>query len=209
MKTLEEVFEEESKVFFLMYSGSVERFHTMRKIKSQNIAEHSWGVAVLADYIFGQNFPNLVRYALYHDAAEIVTGDTPATAKWESEKLERTLSKLERDVCEKMKIMYEPPNHLERDALKICDLLELMFYCSHEFHMGNKFASEPFKKVFYKIVYLIENPDMTEVSQSKVMSILRELNTTFWENSPEHADLKFEKSCRDYFFPGKDQNNGT
>lgn len=75
-------------------SGRVERFHTLADYsgaRRQNIAEHSWGVAVIVLMLCEiRGTPpsmELLRAALLHDAEESITGDIPSPTKWRFRKM--------------------------------------------------------------------------------------------------------------------------
>lgn len=116
-------------------AGSVKRFHTKRTIHTQNLAEHSWGVALILCRICTPNV-EMLKAALYHDLAESVTGDTPATAKWASYDLKTSLEKLEANFNKRMGIDYLLMPE-EEECLRWADMLDLIMYCQSEVDMGN------------------------------------------------------------------------
>lgn len=64
----------------------VKRWQILRSNRSQSVAEHSYYVAVYADQIatyfkWQGDRTALLRYALWHDAAEVATGDIPGPVK--------------------------------------------------------------------------------------------------------------------------------
>ena len=63
----------------LLRAGLTKRWHTEALPMGQNVAEHSWGVAML---LFLAGAPRLViGWALLHDLPEETTGDSPAPEK--------------------------------------------------------------------------------------------------------------------------------
>jgi 5'-deoxynucleotidase YfbR-like HD superfamily hydrolase len=117
-------------------AGSVTRFHTKRVIKSQTIADHSWGVALIALEIAHDPSIELVKAVLYHDLAESVTGDTPATAKWVSNDLKTSLQKLEDNFNKRLGLQTQLSEE-EEEVLKWADMIELIMYCNSESALGN------------------------------------------------------------------------
>jgi 5'-deoxynucleotidase YfbR-like HD superfamily hydrolase len=69
----------------LLEAGEVERFHAVPSIPAQTVAAHSWGVAIIAMQIYGQEtavaLRPLMEACLLHDTGELITGDIPFTAK--------------------------------------------------------------------------------------------------------------------------------
>ena len=52
-------------------AGAVKRYHIVRTLRQQSVAEHSWNVALLVYMIYPQASPKLIKAALTHDVAEI------------------------------------------------------------------------------------------------------------------------------------------
>ena len=67
-----------------------------------------------------------------HDDDERITGDIPATAKWEYPALKEALSVIEEDVQEKFSLTNQ-----EMGILKVCDMIELVEFCLDEIALGN------------------------------------------------------------------------
>lgn len=117
-------------------AGSVTRFHTKRTIRTQTIGEHSWGVAMILLQICKPS-AELLKAALYHDLAESVTGDTPATAKWSSYELKTSLQKLEDNFNKRLGLDLILSIE-EEELLRWADMLELIMYCQTEVELGNR-----------------------------------------------------------------------
>jgi len=123
-------------------SGAVTRFHTMRVLHSQTVAEHAWGVATILLWLHAPGVPSatLLRAALLHDMAEVQTGDVPATAKWDSSKLVAALDEAERAFH-----LEHGTAHIDGELtvdeirlLKFADTAELITYTLAEAHLGNR-----------------------------------------------------------------------
>tara|TARA_R110000851_G_scaffold9212_2_gene34492 strand:+ start:2871 stop:3269 length:399 start_codon:yes stop_codon:yes gene_type:complete len=70
------------------------------------------------------------RYFLYHDAAELFTGDIPSPIKWSNKALQEIIAKLEEDICDKMGLPSKTDLPLDEQLLvEMIDVLELMFHC--------------------------------------------------------------------------------
>ena len=127
----------------ILRSGNVQRFHAIPGLNTQSIANHSWGVAMLIQELLPDCRKELILAALTHDCAELVTGDIPATAKWNKPELRDMLEDIERTTEREWGINFELTAD-EKKLLKLCDCLEGMFYCLHQRFRGNVYAVKPF-----------------------------------------------------------------
>jgi hypothetical protein len=119
---------------------SVTRWHTMPNLKPQNLAAHSWGVALLIARLYDGPavfLPALLRAALEHDLAESEIGDMPRPA--------RTLDhrNLEAVTGARMGIMGEwsLPESV-RPWLEWADLIEAGLHAQREAALGNSHFHE-------------------------------------------------------------------
>lgn len=129
----------------ILQSSGVSRFHAVPGLAPQTIAQHSWGVAVLCQYFKPKCRKELILAALTHDCTELVTGDIPSTAKWQSPELKTILDKIESETEQEWGIAFEL-NPEEKRLLKLCDGLEGMNYCIERRRQGDLEASV----VFYR-----------------------------------------------------------
>jgi len=100
------------------------------------VASHSWGVASILLDLWPDSSNNLIRAALWHDVAELHTGDIPAPIKWENKEFAHACDKIEKRV-QKQLHLFKQLDSVEKTKLKIADLLELMWYCLEEIELGN------------------------------------------------------------------------
>jgi len=76
-----------SKIHDLMRAGSVKRFHIVNTTRTQTLAEHQYGVAILTGEIAARlglepaAVASLVAAAIVHDSGETRTGDIPTPTK--------------------------------------------------------------------------------------------------------------------------------
>ena len=95
----------------LMRLNEVPRWSVIPVIKPQSVAEHTFGVMVMMEWLcntepvfnFATNQPDALRIALWHDSMEAVTGDMPSPTK---------------------KIDYDPKMSQESKIVKIADALK-------------------------------------------------------------------------------------
>lgn len=138
----------------ILDGGRVARYHAEPDAPRQTVAEHSWRVAVIAGSLYPDR-PALVLAALYHDAAEGVTGDVPAPAK-------RYLAPAFDELEARIKGLLGVDRHLaslsEEDhlRLKLIDYIELCLHlhsgmknnanCKRIFNNGANYVRELLKK---------------------------------------------------------------
>lgn len=138
---------------FIYAAGETRRFHTWPVLRHQNIADHSWHVALLLHLLYGQESPGippvLLMAALCHDMSECQMGDLPSPGKramgehfpdfrkkW-GEQEEKLLSQYSLDWDQYL-------TDEDRRRLKFCDNMEGALYCCRERAMGNKMITKPF-----------------------------------------------------------------
>ena len=157
-------------------AGRIRRLHIKpMNGDEQNIAAHSWGVAMILLDLFPAVSRSCLIYALRHDVPEIVTGDVPANVKWQHPGLQDTLEWIEEGFLNKMSWPTESEKHgvpylagsedwhNERLYIKIADRVELLFYCLEQIYMGNLLLMDVFKNARDK---LREHLELIDPSQS-------------------------------------------
>lgn len=119
------------------FGHSVTRYHTTPTIGAgQNLADHSWGVAlIISRYFTGSHAQKIVllEAALEHDLAEAIVGDMPKYARTEEHRRIEDRVALDYD----LKHMGLPCD-LE-NWLKWADLIEAGLYGRHQVKLGNQF----------------------------------------------------------------------
>ena len=157
-------------------AGRIRRLHIKpMNGDEQNIAAHSWGVAMILLDLFPAVSRSCLIYALRHDVPEIVTGDVPANVKWQHPSLHHELECIEEDFLDKMSWPTESEKHgvpylagsenwhNERLYIKIADRVELLFYCLEQIYMGNLLLMDVLKNARDK---LREHLELIDPSQS-------------------------------------------
>ncbi|MFC5405440.1 5'-deoxynucleotidase [Cohnella soli] len=138
----------------------IERWSLMRNTSSENVAEHSYHVAILAHAlgniareIFHKdiNPDEAAAYALFHDATEVFTGDIPTPVKHHNPRILANFREIEELAAERLiatvplelKSRYEPlfgrkpANPDLQRLLKAADLLDAYLKCISELSAGN------------------------------------------------------------------------
>jgi len=96
-----------SNVLNVLDGGEVKRYHTMSIIGEQSVASHSWGVAVILNWLKPDISKTAILKALAHDVAEKRTGDMPAPTKWNNPDLAKELSVVEKNIELELGVDYE------------------------------------------------------------------------------------------------------
>lgn len=132
---------QETEVFIntfqaLRNGGTVRRYHTHYTAQTDTVASHSWGVATLVDMLYGGAAPaHMLRAALHHDIAEYRYGDIPSPTKRLLHNMD--LKKYE-DIYMRDVGLFTELTDMERQLLKIADMLEGACFCSEELVRGNR-----------------------------------------------------------------------
>lgn len=120
----------------LYQAGAVKRWHTKLTIKEQDVAAHSWGVAMVLRYIYPEANADVLMAALTHDLHESEAGDIPYPFKRNNPDVAAAYSRQEAQFEEANEINV-PLLPFERKLLKWCDMMELALWCKRELSLGN------------------------------------------------------------------------
>jgi len=172
-------------IFAIRRMTSVKRYNTTAFIREQNIAEHHGNVTfmamVISDY-FNQvgiknNTERVMRMAIMHDLAEVVSSDLPHHAKYDygkiSEELRKSLTELEKysmieilehlknkDLEKKYYQQFDEEKDkmtLESKIVKLADFLDVVAYGSIEYSLGNKQMGAELKNAKKKFGILLND----------------------------------------------------
>ena len=139
----------------------IQRWNLMNNTQSENLSEHSFECALLVHHLavignicYARNYApeKLACYALYHDAAEILTGDLPTPIKKFDHEILASYRKIETKAAqkiveylpEKMRPQYdkyfngETLSKAERELLAAADKLCAFIKCIMEINAGNR-----------------------------------------------------------------------
>jgi 5'-deoxynucleotidase YfbR-like HD superfamily hydrolase len=111
-------------------------------------------------FLYNDNPPiHVVRYALHHDAAEVITGDVPATAKWNHASLAKGLNEAEKKVSDQRSLTTSEDLTTEELALvKYADMMDLCFKSVEEMACGNDIFSALLTRGLLYAKTLLNNP---------------------------------------------------
>lgn len=134
----------------LYEAGRVKRLHCKATVAEHTIAQHVYGSLVLAVELCALNpgcrLDRVMLALLYHDGAELRTGDVPAPVKRENPVLAQAFQELEQAWERKMQLPIPELTEFEQAVVKACDTLDLAFNVLHERMMGN--TNEWVRRVF-------------------------------------------------------------
>ncbi|WP_248930548.1 5'-deoxynucleotidase [Paenibacillus hamazuiensis] len=152
----------DSHFFAYMYRMRfIERWSLMRNVVRENVAEHSFHVALLthvlctiANEVFGKQVPTdkAVSIALFHDVTEVFTGDIPTPVKHHNPDILANFREIEQMAAgrllqmipEPLRTVYEPlidGKKVDVDYaiyVKAADLLDAYLKCVTELSAGNR-----------------------------------------------------------------------
>ena len=159
----------------------INRWALMRSAREENLSEHCLEVAILthALCVIGNKKWNknlsvekAVLRALYHDAAEILTGDMPTPVKYRKEELktaykkvekeaeERLLSTLPQYLTEEFGKVFFPEDYAtltyENKLIKAADKLSALIKCEEELRAGNQEFSTATMSIRKKVEEMAE-----------------------------------------------------
>ena len=137
----------------------IERWSLMRNTTKENVAEHSFHVAMtthllctIANEVFQRHIDTgqAVTMALFHDATEVFTGDIPTPVKHHNPRILSNFREIEQLAAERLvnmipeeiRSVYEPLIHPEHDHelkryVKAADLIDAYLKCMFEVAAGN------------------------------------------------------------------------
>lgn len=137
----------------------IARWGLMRNSEKENVAEHSYDVAVFAHAlavisreVFGKdcNALRCAALALFHDASEIFTGDLPTPIKYHNETLTRSYKDIEQLAADRLLsflpeemqgeyagLLSPDEDTLEYRLVKAADKLSAYIKCIQERRAGN------------------------------------------------------------------------
>lgn len=138
----------------------IERWNLMRSNIKEDLMQHSASVAILGQALgiirnekFGGNVDvdKVASLALYHDTAEVVSGDLPTPVKYYNATMKGAYSEIEEMINNRLlnsmpeelqstyaKYLIPDENSIEYKLMKIADKLSAYIKCIEERLLGNK-----------------------------------------------------------------------
>lgn len=128
-------------------AGAVKRYHVKRVLRTQTVAEHTFGVLMLVKQVMPAMLnAHMVTAILHHDLPELITGDIPAPIKRAHPELGPLLDSIEAGMAP----LYDQADArltAEQHALlKWADRMELVQWCLEEWRMGNTYVKDTIRR---------------------------------------------------------------
>ena len=137
----------------IRHGGNVKRCHNFPIIGEQRVSAHTWGVLVIADKLYPDYLDShLMRAITYHDVPEYITGDIPKNAKWRSPDIAAGQDLLHNEVLDQLGLVFKLDIQQHR-VMKICDGIELMYFCMEQRLLGNRYVDRVFGKIRNHLKY--------------------------------------------------------
>lgn len=154
-------------------SGLVRRYHSWPVLTTQSVGEHSWQVLRIYIEIFGAPSPETTTYIVYHDSAELATGDPPFPLKKDHPELKEIYDRMEHEAMLQMRGVGLPElDPRERARVKVCDLLEMWEHGRHELQLGNQYA-HPIVQDTLEAALMISNSVLVFSDRQAVTNYIR------------------------------------
>ncbi len=167
----------------------IQRWNLMRSNIREDLMQHTASVAIfgqalgiIRNTLFGGdvNVDKIASLALYHDTAEVVSGDLPTPVKYYNDSMKGAYKDIENEINhrlidalpDELKEAYTPyimpyENSVEYKLMKIADKLSAFVKCSEEKLLGNsefdkaynrlKAALDSQREEFPELGYFLDN----------------------------------------------------
>lgn len=154
----------------------VRRFHTSVRLQEETVGHHSANVCAILYRLKPSVSRELILFALFHDVAEVYTGDVPAPFKWDNPDIAAGLQAGEGEYFRKHDIP-APTEHEELTRedlklLKLADMLDLVLSSIEDRKRGNVYAGQ---LVDNGITY-INHMNLDEKTASVVQQMIAEVD---------------------------------
>ncbi len=185
------------RIALLRKGGQVSRFHKEPWIGNRpTVAEHSFNATNLLYELVEdprQISSQLVRAMQYHDIAECIIGDVPATTRWVHPELKQTEAAAERFYGLNVSL-----TEADHDLLKLADSLEGMLSVCEQITWGNHRVADLFTRwssSLNKLDLEALNPKAAEI----VSCVREEFNRAVNFKSSDQSRVLFSVSEDDFW----------
>jgi hypothetical protein len=161
-------------------AGKVTRYHTWERIRDQSVGEHTWQLLRIILAVHPHASPELLRWTMFHDVGERVTGDVPFPVKREHPEVKRAFDAMEQEALLQMTpwgaIAGITITDEEANLLKLGEFIEMMEWGLDELALGNASARVVFERCYAQAARMLAEPLPPGVQTSAEKYITRRLS---------------------------------
>ena len=159
-------------------AGKISRYHTWERIRDQSVGEHTWQLLRIILAIQPHASPELLRWTMFHDVGERVTGDVPFPVKREHPELKRALDKMEHEALLQMATTWGAVAGIqitdeEANLLKLAEFIEMYEWGCDEVALGNKSAVLVRDRCLAQALVLIEEALLPNETVTTAMAYIQ------------------------------------
>lgn len=153
----------------ILESGDVMRFHACPRMNKQQLNSHMWSVAVICKYLKPDITADELMLALTHDSTELITGDIPATLKWNHPEVKSMIDGIET----KLGILPDfKCSHDFKIILKLADFLDGLIFCYNTYIQGNKEGMIIYTRWMNALTSFCEKHELNSALLTKVNAVI-------------------------------------
>lgn len=161
-------------------AGKVTRYHTWERIRDQSVGEHTWQLLRIILAIHRSASPELIRWTMFHDVGERVTGDVPFPVKRENPEVKIAFDRMEHEALLQMSTIWGVVAGVtitdeEANLLKLAEYIEMMEWGLDELALGNHNADIVYRRCYVQAVQMLSAPLPSGVSASAETYIQRRI----------------------------------
>lgn len=168
----------------LRIADEVRRWQTVRLIKEQNLAQHSFYVAVYAGQIaqwlydrmpdkdFAVNIVDVYQYALYHDLIETSSGDTPGPYKRLAIDKERMAPIHDRIMVAHFPgLEWKEPHWFDKAIVKLADCMDEWLHLTVDVRFGNRHVDAIMQDCQDRVIAAVTKLHLVEKYEDELIQI--------------------------------------
>lgn len=130
------------RAMFCYHAGQTRRWHSIgHVIREETVAAHTWNVLAWLILLHPAPSMNLIKAAIFHDAAEHITGDMP---RWVKKKVPG-LDQLEAEILDNKGLLFKL-NEDEHRWMAAVDLFDAWMFLRQNILAGNRLIVDSFQK---------------------------------------------------------------
>ena len=161
----------------MLRASYVNRWHIINVVKPQSVAEHTFNVCLISEYICklindDQSAVDIYKYALHHDIPEVIIGDIPTPAKAllglnKSSKID--------DLCYQMDQWSVCPDPNVKRIIKLADYVDAITYLA--LNGVGKQAADVRNGIIHMAIEHLANSGFSEYDQITLKGWLDHVST--------------------------------